>query len=376
MRAAVLLAAVSLARGGLRKHDSRGGDLSEKVDQEGSEDSKASEAVACWCRELEEELGERAREASSEVNFLTTLRSQKHFENAGLRIEVQKHQHEAAQHQQSLDEGGALADAAAADHASDREFHEDALESLGKALDVIPEGTGGEVRGALEALNSSFAGKLREARAAHELRSGAHEDALKAKEEMLRLSREGTAAGQERLHAGEGTEADAGAKLSAYAAQQQADATLRAAAQSLCGTVQDGAQARQQLRQQALIALSQAAVVAAQAVAAKSQAGLVLATAAGERSGAAGLSALVARSSDLESKLALALTTTVSTARAVQMGTLHAESAVKDAIVKVGDKVEGDLQAMQPLFGAVRTAGHKSSEADLALESALASTAL
>lgn len=373
----MLLAAVSLARGRLRNLGS--GDLSEKVEQEGSDDSKASEGVACWCRELEEKLDERSREASSEVNFLTTLRNQKHFENSGLRIEVQKHQHEAAQHQQSLDEGGALADAAAADHASDREFHENALRSLGKALDVIPEGTGGEVRGALEALNSSFSDKLREARAEHQHRASAHEDALKAKEEMLRLAHEGAQAAQERLQAGEGTVADASAKLSAYEAQQQADAALRAAAQSLCGTVEDGAQARRQLRQQALIAISQAAVVEAQAVAAKAHAGLVLAAAASERSGAAGtagLDALVARSSDLESKLALALTNTVSTAQAAQMGTLHAEGAVKDAIVKLGDKVESDLQAMQPLFSAVRTAGHKSSEADLALESALASTAL
>lgn len=374
----MLLAAVSLARGRLRNLGS--GDLSEKVEQEGSDDSKASEGVACWCRELEEKLDERSREASSEVNFLTTLRNQKHFENSGLRIEVQKHQHEAAQHQQSLDEGGALADAAAADHASDREFHENALRSLGKALDVIPEGTGGEVRGALEALNSSFADKLREARAEHQHRASAHEDALKAKEEMLRLAHEGAQAAQERLQAGEGTVADASTKLSAYEAQQQADAALRAAAQSLCGTVEDGAQARRQLRQQALIAISQAAVVEAQAVAAKAHAGLVLAAAAAnERSraaGTAGLDALVARSSDLESKLALALTNTVSTAQAAQMGTLHAEGAVRDAIVKLGDKVESDLQAMQPLFSAVRTAGHKSSEADLALESALASTAL
>jgi len=262
MRAAVLLAALALARGRLRSLGS--GDLSDTIEQEGSEDSKASEGVACWCRELEEKLDERSREASSEVNFLTTLRDQKHFENSGLRIEVQKHQHEAVQHQQSLDEGSALASAAAADHASDREFHEDALRSLGKALDVIPEGTGGEVRGALEALNSSFASRLREAREAHQLRAGAHEDALRAKGQMLRLAHEGARAAQDRLQAGEGTVAGANAKLSAYAAQQQADAALRAAAQSLCGTVQDGAQARQQLRQQALIAISQAAVVAAQ----------------------------------------------------------------------------------------------------------------
>jgi len=373
----VLLAALALARGRLRSLGS--GDLSDTIEQEGSEDSKASEGVACWCRELEEKLDERSREASSEVNFLTTLRDQKHFENSGLRIEVQKHQHEAVRHQQSLDEGSALASAAAADHASDREFHEDALRSLGKALDVIPEGTGGEVRGALEALNSSFASRLREAREAHQLRAGAHEDALRAKGQMLRLAHEGARAAQDRLQAGEGTVAGANAKLSAYAAQQQADAALRAAAQSLCGTVQDGAQARQQLRQQALIAISQAAVVAAQAVAAKSTAGLVLVAAANDRSGAAraaGLDALVARSTELESRLALALTNAVSTTRAVQMGILHADGAVKDAIVKVGAKVESDLQAMQPLFSAARAAGHKSSEADLTLESALAGTAL
>lgn len=370
MRTAVALTLLSMARAGMRR-SFVSGDLAEQVEAQGSQDSKASEGAHCWCRELEETLAERAREATSEVNFLTTQRNTRHFDNNRLRAEVKQHERDASQHQQSLDQGGALASRAATDQDADSEFHRGALRSVRKALDAVPEGTGEEVRGALQALNQTFAEKLRESQEAHEQRAGAHEEALKAKQEMLRLAHAGAQSAQDRLQAGEGFVVRADAKLNAYSAQQEADASLRAAVGALCGALEEQEEGRQQLRHQALIAISEAKVASAQAAAAQARAGLVLAAGKAGRSVAA-VADVVARGGEVESKLAAALTSTVQTGHLVNMGGAHATDAVKAAIASIGKEAESNLEAMQPLFAAVRGAGQQCGKADARLQAALA----
>jgi len=345
----------------------RAGDIGEKLAAETAADDAASENAKCWCKDLQETLASRAREAEFELRHLDNQKSKGDTDNNVLRLEVAAHQAEASQHQQSLDSNAAIANKTQLSYEEGKAFHETALKSVRKAMDALPDGKGGDVRGALRGLEQSFAKKLDEVKD----KQGSKLAGLReAKAEMLRLAREAEGEKTRRLADGVRAVEQASIQYDRFTAQSDADRALNSAMQSRCTTLSSEAVERKRLRQQAIMAVSQAKVNVAEAAAAKASSKLVLFSSAASKSSRIlaeddgdALVALMARSSEVQGEMAKMLSAVVLDAHLLDSRS-GVDAAVKAALAKLGQEAGTNLRSLPHLFDAVRAAGGKSSEAD------------
>jgi len=325
---------------------------------------------------LDEALDWRKRDTDSQLRFLETQGTIAKLENQKLRHQVAGHLAEAEQHQQSLDTHTAITGRSNKAYEEEREFHESALKSIHKAIGVIPEGSGGEVRGALRGLASTFSDKLDESAAEQKRQANGVSD---AKRELLRLAKEGAKAKQQRLAKGLKDVERTTAQAALYSERRDADLALGDARRTLCNSVEQGLSARTRLRQQALIAFSTADAEAAQAAAARAASKVVAlvgsgkarshsggnATAAVSRGSSAGpdFERIMGRTKKIEAGLMKALDLSKYNGHSITTsGRLNKD--VKSAVASLQKEVDANLEAMPKLFAAVHSSGQKSLKVD------------
>lgn len=358
MKRALLLALAPALAGALSLTQS-GDDLSEALEKQASVDAAATQKAVCWCKDLKGELQSRIEGSSQEAERLRNQGKTRTFENEQLKLQIKDFEDEASEHKQSLGAASSIASRNQASRDQEVEFHENALQSLRKAMDVIPPGSGAQVRGALQGLEQSFQDKLENIK--DDDQSG-FEDLQKKKQEMLHLANKGAATKRARLAEGKAYVARVKARASLLEAQGEADQSTRSAALSLCQTVEDQGKERERLRQEAVIAISNANVVAAQAAQQKATSAVVFAQ-QGELNTASSLEQLVQQSEEVEEGVAQILGQIVVTAHTMQYQ--HSvPSAVKTAIEKLGEEVKGNRDGMPKLFQDLRTAAHESLNVD------------
>lgn len=344
-------------------------DVDEKLSAETTADDAASSMAACWCHEYEEELDSRGRDIEFALRHAEQDKNVAHFGNVKLRLEIDEHSKEISQHQQSLDSGAAIKGKSQSAYEEERQFHQAAIDSIHKAIDVIPAGSGGEVRGTLQSLKQTFADKMSESEAQH---NSSFRGVLDAKAEMLRLAKEGADMKSKRLQEGLSTVEAADHRITAFTAQESSDASVRSSLTTLCDGLSSEAAERTRLRQQAAIVVSQAK--ADQAAAAAHQAYSKMSFLRGSskvnvtihassHAQATSLEAMLARGKDVEAKVTKMLSMVRLDAQLI--GATGGETAkVKAAIADLGKKADANLQAFPSLFAAVRTSGQKSAIVD------------
>lgn len=336
-----------------------GGDLSEALEKEASADASATQKAICWCKDLKSELQSRIDGSSQEAERLRNQGKTRTFENEQLKLQIKDFEDEASEHKQSLDAASSIASRNEASRDKEVEFHEGALKSLRKAMAVIPPGSGAQVRGALQGLEQNFQDKLEKLK--DDDQSG-FEDLQKKKQEMLHLANKGATTKRARLAEGNAYVARVKARASLLEAQGEADVSTRSAAEKVCQTVEAQGKERERLRQEAVIAISNANVAAAQAAQQQATSAVVLAQQAAITM-ASSLEQLVQESEQVEEGIAQILGQIVVTAHVAQYQP-SVPSAVKAAIEKLAEEAKGNRDGMPKLFQDLRTAARESLNAD------------
>jgi len=351
-------------------------DLGETLSAESTEDASASDKATCWCKQLEETLDTRSREADAELNYWEKTKTAQHYENEALRIEVAAHKDEAADHQHALDQGNAISSKKQKSYEEERDFHENAVKSVQKAMAAIPEGSGEEVKGALRGLEDQFTDKMEEADSQH---SNNMQDVLDSKAEMLRLANSAASAKQKRLSDGEADVGHATGMYGAYQNQTTADSELSVAVQNLCQELPNQAQERERLRQQALVAISTVNAEIAQKAsqAAFSKFSLIRRSsnlrashsaktkAKSRRELDSELKELIIKGEQVEADMVKLLNNVVHEANwGPSSGPAAADARVETALQELAKTAEADVQKLPPLFAAVKLAALKSLKAD------------
>jgi hypothetical protein len=358
-----------------------GGDVGEALAKEGEVDAAASQDAECWCKSLRETLESRDRAASFELRHLGSFKESQSAGNNVLRMEVAKHNEEAASHQQSIASGSALADKKAAAYDEDKSERDQSLKAIRKAMAALPEGSDGSaMHGALRGLKDKFESHQKQAESEN---TGRMDDLLDAKAEMLKLANGQAEAKTQRLADGMSEVARASSEITLYSAQQDTDRSLGAAVEDICTRLSEEAAERQKLRQSAQIAVSQVKVDQAQnawlraanKVLLSSKARVQEARQQGEaaepleeqKEFAKELNDIVSHSSEIEGKMAKNLQAMVMDAHLIVNVMDKTAPSVKTAVEKLGDTAKANREAMPELFNKVRAAGKKCMLADMKL---------
>lgn len=352
------------------------GHIDEKLSADKEADETASKKAHCWCQGMEEVLAARSREGESQTRYLSSQKDQRDASNNLLRLEIKGHHKQANEHQQSLDSGAAVMGKSQADFEEEAEFHEKAITAVKTAMDKIPEGQGGEVRGALRGLHDTFSKNLEEAKEQQESKfAGLREQ----KSKMLDLANQAAEMKAERLAAGEKASSQAEAQLRLYGEQRDADFELSSQLRDACSALESDAAERLRLRNEVDVAVSQAKVDEAHAASQKAALKVLLSTRRGVQQAAAhsqyspveeatetakGLAKLLAESAQVEEALQKTLSSTVMN---VHLAGGEGAPAVKTAVDKLGAAAEKNAGALPQLFDKVRAAGQKCSQADAKL---------
>jgi len=347
----------------------KGTDFAARLQAEGEEDAAAGRAAGCWCEELGEALEWRERDTDSQLRFLNTQGKIAKIDNQKLRHQVSGHIAEAERHQQSLDTHSAITGRKNKDYEDEREFHESALKGIREAIGVIPEGSGGQVRGALRGLEQTFSDKLEESTAEQKRQANGLQD---AKRELLRLAKEGAKAKQKRLAKGLQDVERTSAQAALYSERRDADLALGNARRTLCSSVEEALATRLRLRQQALIAFSKADAEVAQAAAARA-ASKVVALVGGQANATAMVSKGAATGPDFQRILGRTNKIEAGLMKVLDLSAYNGHSVassgrvnkdVKSAVASLQNEVDANLEATPGLFAAVRSTGQKSLEVD------------
>jgi len=359
----------------------RGGDLRDTLEAQSTADGDVSEEAACWCNKLKDTLNSRSRETESQLQYMRNEQSRRHFENEALRSEVAGHEAEAEEHQQSLDSGASINSKAHASYEEEKGFHESALKSVRKAMEVIPDGSGGEVMGALRGLEQTFSDKMEDAQAQHESRD---QGLLDSKAEMLRLAKSAAATKSKRLSDGVAAVAQAKARVSLYDEQSSADASLGTSVENLCTSLTTDREMRERLWQDAILAYSQAEAEKASALATKSMSRLAFfkrtskfssdksnlrATLSSEGHAAhtmkddSDLESFMSRSKVVQAKIIQMLGVVLSDVRLVDQSS-NADEHLKRAVEELCKTAAANAEPLPSLFEAVRSVGQRSMTID------------
>lgn len=352
------------------------GHIDEKLSADAEADAEASKKAHCWCQGLEVALAARSREGESQTRYLGSQKDQHDASNNLLRLEIAGHQKQASEHQNSLDSGAAVMGKSQKDFEDEAQFHESAIAAVSKALDKIPEGSGGEVKGALRGLHETFSKNLEQAQEDNAAKfAGLREQ----KSKMLDLANQAAEMKAERLASSEKAAQQAETQLKLYGEQRDADFGLSGELREACSALESEAAERLRLRNEVSVALSQAKVDEAQAASLRAASKVLLSTKRGVQAAKAhgqyspldeatstskDLAKLLAQSSAVEGALLKMLSATVMTAHLADSGSAP---AVKSSIDKLGAAGEANANALPQLFDKVRAAGQKCSQADAKL---------
>jgi len=380
-------------------------DLNDQLAEDTKKDAAAADNARCWCKKVKSVLDDRLRNSESEISELKTIKDSRFYENVGLHVQVKQHQKEIASNERSLQESNAIGNKASKSHASEKEETAQSLNSLRKALKIVPKGN--EVHGVLKGLQDNFARKLEESKKEHVRREAQFKDMNSAKAEMLKLARKGMNMKQRRLADGEVVIAQAKSDIAAYTGQREADWALRGSLKSVCGDIADAATKREKQRQDTVIAISELKAANAQKAAQKAMSKVMLLKAksvttgqarcakmlqalgdsfqgdcsgardraedtkkhamenlAGSRKAAKDLMDLMEKSKKIQADMSKMLSNVFMNSHLATMkGQL--KGAVKAKISTLGDTANADKKATPALFNAVRAKAQVSTQADM-----------
>lgn len=359
-------------------------------------------------------------------------------------MEISQHHQQASMHQNGLDTAEEIDSAEHSAYQEDHAVRGGSLDSIQGALDAIPEGMGGDVRGALRGLEQGFASNNEDAERSEKHRSDEMKGLMEAKANMLRLEHQSAERKSKRLADSQAAVEQASSHLEAYGARIDADASLRHASEELCSALSNRADERGSLRQATHVAISEAAFASRSAASFRAMSRVALMARVtrlqslaanvgeggafdkelqqasieakrGELSGAkatlqelhatvvrarrecddgakerltgaehiaknnldgakrAGedVESLLARSTGIEDELKKAMNEIVMDARAVHDGASN-DQATRDAMAKLGQHAEDDLESLPALFDTMRAAGQGAGKADHRLVDELA----
>jgi len=235
----------------------------------GEQDSSATTKVGCWCDSIRSVLAARTNDAETDLRSLETGIAGATAGNVALGIETRRHESEAAKHAQALDAASAIRDRNHERFKSEEQDAMSSLDGLNSAQEVLPplgflqQPSNSQIAGVLDGLEDTFKSSLEKARADEATQKSQFDDLYAAKSKLQKLEAASAARKKERMAATEMQLARDKQTQAALEGRQEADGALRAAVEAACEAVTEGAAARTEARQAAVVALSTARADAA-----------------------------------------------------------------------------------------------------------------